>query len=319
MFYVRLATLAGMLTLLPGCFLEQQAPQPQSQPVTPGPTVDGLVTLIEEHLGTRAAAELTATFAAIPAGTQTASPSTNRVYRYADALVSDGDPTERRVLAQALDRLHEAPRGTDCQRQQGVPGNPGTDTTVYYDAGTVGFGPELQTTLQPLTEDPTSHAYHLDLAPPFPPGSYLVHTDGTSQVPQFDADLAMPEELDGVTINGKPITQSGFTIPRSSPLQIQWQPPVTPNDQNMMMLLIVTQSAKAEQDLQCLGYESDVAGTASSVASWTIDAEWLADLIDSSNAQVYFVRQIVRKGTSGSLQIELDGIRVWQTQVTIGN
>jgi hypothetical protein len=200
----RIPFFAIPLLLFSGCFLSQEAPQQQAAPVVPAPTVSGLVTLIEERIGDRAAAELTATFG--PVAPSDTSGSASQVSHRGS----------RAALMRALASARQAsPRGTDCQRQAGVVGNTGTDNTVYYDAGTIGFGAELQSTLEPLIEDPTTHAYHLDLTPPFPPGSYLVHTSpGTAQVAAFDADLAMPEELEGVTANGSAITQSGFTIKR---------------------------------------------------------------------------------------------------------
>lgn len=287
----------GLMVTLASCFLKQQSPENTQNPGTSA-AVDGLISL-QDIDGDGRMSGVMAAFALQSAGKS-----------IKDALNNTG--TDLPTLGITLPKDLTATRAEEaCQVRRRPRGEiEGGRASRLVSAGAITFGPDLQSTLVPVDED-GDHRYFKKLDGPLPAGGYQVKVGGSNYVQRFSARFSLPEEMRDVQVvpsSNEEEPADEIVIRKDGKVTISWRGPALPNDQNIALSEIYTDTANETIWIQCIAMEKRVASERGTFA-WTIPTKLLSQLATTNEAQVFVSRAHVNEAQGGSLVVGFQGIR----------
>ncbi len=127
-----------------------------------------------------------------------------------------------------------------------------------------------------LTES-DKHLYSTTLKEGMPGGSYKYIAAGKGSAPKFGVLLSMPEDLTKVIVNGADFSTDPATIKKSENVKASWNSTLYDNENDIIMIKILTQTKSEFVDLICAVREQTLRKE-NGMTSWEIDKEEFKDL-----------------------------------------
>lgn len=191
----------------------------------------------------------------------------------------------------------------------------------YVSVGKFGFAPEGSQDLVLVPPGKNNVYYGALQSGTFPGGIYQLAAEGSSEAVGFSAKMAMPEELNDVSINNQALANGPTTIKVSDGVNAQWASSKKHLEEyDQVVLSLYADSSSETYILNCQVAEKDLTGQ-SGYTKWNIPAKYIEKFSASlSDAEIYLFRADPVGAKSASVgEVGFTGIRAWVMKTTFVN
>lgn len=289
--------LVSTVVLLSGCILQQKGPDPKGSAATA--KLSGIVAFDEVRVGDRLQALVIARFE-----------------KPAPAKASE------RASVEMVDR---ATQDSPCKKalvkvDTGAP-TAKKEAPKYLTVGKVGFGQALSDNFTMLDPD-TASTYKATLNAEIPAGVYQIRVAQGSENEAFAGVFAIPEAFLDSQLGGTKLTHAVSKITRSAGVDLQWTTPAVPNDQNVVLLDLITDDGAQKQELHCVLEEKSLQ-TVGNTVKWHLDPSWVSDLMPTSKTadgvkgRIYLSRALLMRPKIQNVELRAQALRTVAAPIDI--